>query len=391
MITRLDLQLFKCFELLHLPLGPLTLLSGGNASGKSSVLQALVLLHQTMRWHEWSQRLMLNGESIRMGTVADVVDKVHGRGSFEIGLVDDGRFSYEWRFEGDRSDMSMSVESVAIDGKIMERPGIDERQEPYEYEMRFLLPLAALFQGPSIAMTKRLRDLTYITAERLGPREVYDLEDRQTAPVVGPVGEHAVSVLHWGRDERVLPELALEGVPPTRLRQVEARMGTMFPGCALVVQQVPQANAVTLGLRTSDDTDFHRPIHVGFGLTQVFPIIVAALSANETDILLIENPEVHLHPAGQAQMGQFLADVARAGVQVVVETHSDHILNGIRRAVKAGRLPPEQVALHFFKPRSGETTQVVTPVLDRLGNIDSWPDGFFDQFDKDMNYFAGWE
>lgn len=387
MITRLDLQLFKCFELLHLPLAPLTLLSGGNASGKSSVLQALVLLHQTMRWHEWSQRLMLNGEAIRLGTVADVVDKVHGRSSFEVGLVD-GTFAYEWCFLGDRSDMSMTVERVAIDGKLMERQGIDGRQEPYE--LRFLLPPAA-HAGPTIAFTKRLRDLTYITAERLGPREVYDLEDRQTAPVVGPIGEHAVSMLHLGRDERVLPHLALEGVPPTRLRQVEARMGTIFPGCALVVQQVPQANAVTLGLRTSDDTDFHRPIHVGFGLTQVFPIVVAALSANETDILLIENPEVHLHPAGQAQMGQFLADVARAGVQVIVETHSDHILNGIRRAVKAGRLPPENVALHFFKPRSAEVAQVETPVLDRFGNIDSWPDGFFDQFDKDMNYFAGWE
>jgi predicted ATPase len=386
-ITRLDLQLFKCFELLHLPLGPLTLLSGGNASGKSSVLQALVLLHQTMRWHEWSQRLMLNGEAIRLGTVADVVDKVHGRSSFEIGLVD-GKFSYEWSFAGDRSDMSMTVERVAVDGKNIERPGIDGRQEPYV--LRFLLPLAE-HDGPTIAVTKQLRDLTYITAERVGPREVYDLEDRQTAPVVGPVGEHAVSVLHWGRDERVLPELALEAVPPTRLRQVEARMGTIFPGCALVVQQVPQANAVTLGLRTSDDTDFHRPIHVGFGLTQVFPIIVAALSAHQADILLIENPEVHLHPAGQAQMGQFLADVARAGVQVIVETHSDHILNGIRRSVKAGRLPPEDVTLHFFKPRSAEAAQVVTPVLDRFGNIDSWPSGFFDQFDKDMNYFAGWE
>lgn len=388
MITRLDLQLFKCFELLHLPLGPLTLLSGGNASGKSSVLQALVLLHQTMRWHEWSQRLMLNGEAIRMGTVADVVDKVHGRSSFEIGLVD-GKFSYEWSFGGDRSDMSMTVDSMAIDGKIMERPGIDERQEPYV--MRFLLPLEALFDGPTIDVTKRLRDLTYITAERLGPREVYDLKDRQTAPVVGPVGEHAVSVLHWGRDERVLPELALEGVPPTRLRQVEARMGTIFPGCALVVQQVPQANAVTLGLRTSDDTDFHRPIHVGFGLTQVFPIVVAALSANRDDILLIENPEVHLHPAGQAQMGEFLADVARAGVQVIVETHSDHLLNGIRRSVKSGRLAPEDVVIHFFRPRSSDAAQVTSPLLDGSGNIDSWPEGFFDQFDKDMNHFAGWE
>jgi predicted ATPase len=167
-------------------------------------------------------------------------------------------------------------------------------------------------------------------------------------------------------------------------------MRTFFPGCALTVQQVPQANAVTLGLRTSDDTDFHRPIHVGFGLTQVLPIIIAALSASEGDILVIENPEVHLHPAGQSLMGQFLGLVARAGVQVILETHSDHILNGIRRAVKMGTLIPEQVAIHFFTPRDGDISQVITPQLGANGNIDTWPTGFFDQFDIDMNYFAGW-
>ncbi len=77
MLTQLDLRHFKCFELLHLPLCPLTLLAGTNASGKSSALQALVLLHQIMREHEWSLRLMLNGESVQLGTVSDVVDKVY--------------------------------------------------------------------------------------------------------------------------------------------------------------------------------------------------------------------------------------------------------------------------------------------------------------------------
>ena len=89
-------------------------------------------------------------------------------------------------------------------------------------------------------------------------------------------------------------------------------------------------------------------------------------------------------------MGQFLADVARAGIQVVVETHSDHVLNGVRRAVKASRLTSDQVAIHFFRPRSDDLTQVMSPALDDSGNIDDWPEGFFDQFDKDANYFAGW-
>ncbi len=255
-------------------------------------------------------------------------------------------------------------------------------------QLQYLLPHTDAEAVSTLA--RSLRSLSYITAERIGPREFYPLEDRQIATVVGPAGEHAVSLLHLGRDEKVLEGLVLDGVPTTRLRQVEARMKVFFPGCGLAVEQVPRVNAVTLGLRTSDDTDFHRPIHVGFGLTQVLPIVVAALSASKGDLLLIENPEVHLHPAGQALMGQFLADVARAGVQVIVETHSDHILNGVRRAVRSQRLEPEQVAIHFFRPRIADEAQAISPQLDKSGNIDVWPEGFFDQFDKDMNHFAGW-
>jgi predicted ATPase len=320
---------------------------------------------------------MLNGQAINLGTVTDVVDKVHGRRTFQIGLIDDKQ-SYHWSFTGERDEMSMAVS----------RATIGSEETDLEEGLHYLLPNNP--DGPTQALASRLTRMTYVTAERLGPRDVYPLEDPQVAPVVGPKGEYAVSVLHLGREEKVLDDLTLEGTPPTRLRQVEARMKLFFPSCGFVVEQVSKVNSVTIRLRNSEDTDFHSPIHVGFGLTQIFPIIVAALSASENDILLIENPEVHLHPAGQALVGQFLAEVANAGVQVIIETHSDHVLNGIRRAVKASDIPADQVALHFFRPRTNGHAQLVSPRLDSSGNVDTWPEGFFDQFDKDMNYFAGW-
>lgn len=388
MLNRIDLHDFKCFELLKLSLANLTLLSGSNASGKSSVLQALVLLHQTMREHEWSERLLLNGDLIKLGTVGDVVDKVHGRHSIEIGLIYE-EINYHWSFSGERSEMSMKVENVRAGELSIERPNRLQYLLPPLYDHTSDVVVGSEHLELKLgSLADCLLRISYITAERIGPREFYLIDE--TKKVVGSSGEHAISVLHLGRDERVLKTLIIDDIPPTRLRQVEARMRQFFPSCGLVVQQVPQANAVTLGLRTSEDTDFHRPIHVGFGLTQILPIIVAALSAREGDILLIENPEVHLHPAGQALMGQFLADVAQAGVQVILETHSDHVLNGIRRSVKAKQLKPEQVAIHFFRPRSANAAQVISPQLDNSGNIDTWPEGFFDQFDKDLNYFAGW-
>ena len=378
MLTRLDLEHFKCFELLRLPLGELTLLSGSNASGKSSALQALVLLHQTMKDHEWSTRLLLNGSELKLGTVTDVVDKVTGRREFGIGVVDDERV-VAWTFEvASRADMSAQVACV----------GIDDAQHRAPEALHFLFPVGSYQKNEDLA--GRLRRLCYLTAERIGPREVYPLEDPSSTQVVGPQGESAASLLHWGRDEHVLEDLVLPGTPHTRLRQVEIRMREFFPGCSLEVQQVPQANGVTLGLRTSDATDFHRPIHVGFGITQVLPVVVAALSAQPGDLLLIENPEVHLHPAGQALMGGFLSSVAAAGIQVLLETHSDHVLNGVRRAVKASVIDPADVCLHFFRDRELGGDQVISPAIDADGNLDAWPEGFFDQFDMDMNHFAGW-
>ena len=119
MLTGIDLKHFKCFDLLKLPLRPLTLLSGANASGKSSVLQALVLLHQTITEHEWSHRLLLNGGAIRLGTVADVVDQ-RARRSCQIALhTDDDEI--RWEFAGEPADMSMAVTRVWTDEREWER------------------------------------------------------------------------------------------------------------------------------------------------------------------------------------------------------------------------------------------------------------------------------
>ncbi|MXZ04859.1 MAG: DUF3696 domain-containing protein [Rhodothermaceae bacterium] len=387
MVTQVDLRYFKCFEVLKLPLQQLTLLSGPNASGKSTVLQALSVLHQTMRDSEWSPRLILNGSAVRLGTVKDVVDQVYGRGDICVTLINDAVEKFQWVFEGGREEMSMALRNGVYkseDGGIVKF----DNKEPLHY-----------LSPPSLRahdLINRLRRMTYLTAERLGPREYYTYDDPQLTSVVGARGEHAVSLLHTGSDKRVLKKLVdrSKKAPPTRLRQVEARLSSFFPGCRLTTNPVQCANAISIGIRVSKETGFLRPTNTGFGLTQILPIVVAAISAQKGDLLLIENPEVHLHPAGQAQMGMFLAEVAAAGIQVVIESHSDHILNGIRRSVRSGLLSHRDIVLHFFRQREGDGVagkpQVESPRLDSQGNVDYWPSGFFDQFDRDMQYFASY-
>ncbi|MCY3630104.1 MAG: DUF3696 domain-containing protein [Bacteroidetes bacterium] len=383
MVTQIELRFFKCFEVLKLPLRKLTLLSGTNASGKSTVLQAFSVVHQTMRDFEWSSRLILNGSAVRLGTVMDVIDQVHGRGEICITLTNDEVEKIQWVFEGDREEMSMALkEGVYSSGENITSKF--DNEQPLHY-----LSPASLNDH---ALIDRLRRMTYLTAERLGPREYYPYDDPQLTSVVGSQGEYAVSVLHTGADKKVLEKLVDEAAPPTRLRQVEARLSSFFPGCRLTTNPVQHANAISVGIRMSQETGFLRPTNIGFGLTQVLPIVVAAMSARKGDLLLIENPEVHLHPSGQAQMGRFLAEVAAADIQVVIETHSDHILNGIRRAIRNNLLSHQDIALHFFRQRESDggvdRPQVESPMLDPNGNVDYWSDGFFDQFDKDMQDFA---
>ena len=402
MINQLELMTFKCFEKLRLPLGPLTLLSGTNASGKSSVMQSLVLLHQSFRDHTNSTRIILNGDMVKLGTVTDVVDQVTGRNSILIGLADD-EGSIQWSFSGDRTDMSMKLVKLVVDG-------VEIVLDPAFLESDTGLWAGFSSYGNANEVVGAIERLNFIAAEREGPREVYPLkdmyslmrlrplgvvsdpyaDDQRFSTRVGSRGENAISVLYWKRDELIADALRITGTVPTLMHQVGARMNTFFPGCSVNVQPVPQANAVTLGIRMSEATEYLRPIHCGFGITQVLPIVISALSIPQNDLFLIENPEAHLHPAGQALMGQFLAELANYGIQVIVETHSDHVLNGIRRAVKRGTIPAERVMLHFFRSRSADGPQVMSPVVDSSGNVDFWPEGFFDQFDKDVDYFAAW-
>ena len=100
----------------------------------------------------------------------------------------------------------------------------------------------------------------------------------------------------------------------------------------------------------------------------------------------MENPEAHLHPAGQSKIGGFLARIAADGVQVFLETHSDHVLNGIRVAVAEGSaaLSTEEAAIHFFRAEDEDGPDRQSIELKRTGQLSAWPVGFFDQVQVDL-------
>jgi predicted ATPase len=145
-----------------------------------------------------------------------------------------------------------------------------------------------------------------------------------------------------------------------------------------------------LQFRLSETGEWRRPANVGYGLTYAFPILVALLAAESGDIIILDSPEAHLHPQAQSRMGWLLAVFAAAGIQLVIETHSDHVLNGIRLAVRDKILPVTKLSLLFFTGASLAGHGVICPRVDEQGRINEWPDGFFDQSDKDIAQLAGW-
>ncbi len=367
MIRLLRLQNFKCFEDQSLDFRPLTLLTGLNGVGKSSVFQSLLLLRQSYQQGLLqTYALALHGDLAHIGTGRDAL--FEGAKKEEIGfdlvLQDDAGYESKakWRYkyieESDLLDENSSLTLV----------------DPEVYE-------ASLFSD----------DFQYLQAERLGPRRFFEKSKIVASQLnqLGSRGEYTVDYLSRREDFPVWDPLARPEAASSALRdQVELWLGEISPGTRITLTQNPGMDIVnlqysfTMGTQISNN---YRATNVGFGITYTLPIIVAVLSSARGSLLLIENPEAHLHPKGQAMMGDLLARAASCGIQVVVETHSDHVLNGIRVAVHDGRLNPYDVMLHFFQRREQDgQSQVVSPQIDRDGRLDQWPDGFFDEWDKSL-------
>lgn len=367
-LQSLTLTRFKCFSSQRISLPAATVLTGLNGMGKSSVIQALLLLRQSARAgvlrapdpDGGQAGLLLNGELTRLGTATDVLYEGADEDTLDIAIQTDDKRRATWSFRAPPGSDLL--------------PWIDGPASP---------PHLSLFGSY----------FYYLGAERLGPRSVYSLSASQIERhELGADGSLAVAFLDAYYDRQVLPPVQhAASTSALLLPQVTAWMGEISPGVRLATQALNDISLARLsysfaaGRATSRAM---RPTSVGFGLSYTLPLVVALLAAPAGSLVLAENPESHLHPRGQMAMGDLIARAAAAGVQVIVETHSDHVLNGIRVAVREGRASPEQVGFHYFR-RITETREreerivhvVDSPRIDADGRLDAWPPGFFDQYD----------
>jgi predicted ATPase len=358
MLKQIKLTHFKCFkEETSFPLSQLNLLTGINGRGKSTLLQSLLLMRQSIEHNERTTQILLNGSCVNLGNFNDIRNS---NTSTKESIIFEYDFSQKklntkyYLVENIEDNMSVNIDKMT-----------GSSQNDYFYFSK----------------------IHYISADRFGPQEFYLKSNLTTFPNVGVKGELTANVLDKKKDDLINDNLCLGEDAKTLITQTEAWLNKIFDGAKVEIPH-SETNILELFLNTSASRDRFKPINVGFGYSYILPIIVSGLIAKAGEILIVENPEAHLHPKAQSRLTQFLAKVSRCGVQVFIESHSEHILNALRIAVLDKVVMPEDLSILYFQ--QGEQQPVVVQIPVQVnGSIEEWPEDFFDQMDKDFERLFG--
>jgi predicted ATPase len=368
MITRIELQNFKIFEEESFDLAPLTLFTGINGMGKSSVIQSLLLLKQSYmsKQLQYEQTVELENNSfVDLENCEELCNKKASPKTVGITLENSDQKSYTWLIDASSPEAKKATFNFSGDDSYKDEALLKES-----------------FQ--------------YITAERIGPRRSYDkiVTTKAYNTALGIQGEKTPSFIQTAISENT--EIGIEALMHPSLKvsernpldnrkllytNINAWLGDILgrPITAKVSDEGKDKVRLTFSIKGGQGDDFSA-LQVGFGFSFSLPVIVAPLIAKPGDLIIIENPEAHLHPSAQSKIGMLLALAAENGVQVILETHSDHILNGIRVSVKKGDLSSKNTMIHFFSPNGKVHRHSFN--IEHDGTTERWPEGFFDEWDN---------
>ena len=390
---------------------PLTILSGANSSGKSSIMQPLLLMKQTLEAIYDPGPLLLNGPNAKFTSINQFISRFQKDSNcqeFSVAIEnveDDFILKNVFSFKKNqtleiqkmimkkykRSLLLMPNQSSehlknAISKFLSARikwPGglkvVSNRCflridfDPLDDRGNFVLPsVPELYglEGPSFVISEILRGMIHVPGLRSNPERVYP--KTATGPDFPGTFENYVAsiIAHW------------EIIKDNRLKTLEimlSNLGLTGKVSAKVVNDTQiELQVGRLSQATSAD-DLVSIADVGFGVSQVLPVLVALLVAKPGQLVYIEQPELHLHPRSQYALAQILADTAKRGVKLVVETHSALLLLQVQTLVAKGDLDPNLVKLHWFS-RSDEdgTTSIESADLDENGAFGDWPEDFGD-------------
>lgn len=373
MITKLKISNFKSHKDTEINLSNLTVLTGVNGSGKTSIIQSLLLLRQSFVKTRLMYGIDLNYPLCTVGIGDDALYKLANESVITFEIWEGNEllsFSFDTKDSLDKSFLPLKEYSKNIDRTRLEQ-----------------LPLFNThFQ--------------YISTNRWGGKSTFPRDDYEA------VQQHQIS-LNLGQGELVAHYLFNNAANDSfnylfdeknysLIDQVVAWEERISPNVFFDVQKGFGGTTFSLlyGYRGDEK---HKTIsglraeNIGFGISYSLPIIVALISAQPGDLIIIENPEAHLHPAAQAELARLISRVASNGIQIIVETHSDHIINGILIATKLSEqghheeIGLEKTKIYFWGGKDADHAAIKEEVLfEGGGHLKYQPKGFFDQEEKDL-------
>lgn len=378
-ITRIAVEGFKSISKKQsIDIAPLTILAGANSSGKSSIMQPLLLLKQTLEAQFNPGPLFLSGPNVRFTSSGEFFSRSASGQASQLSVdISAGHLEFRVAFVK-RSDAGLDIaeESLKVNGRMTTlRPNMSTAEIYRElgtvsngelsiFARGFFLYVDrdGVSESPMPHIGRWIDEVIQVPALR-GSRS-------RTYPVAA-VGRSfpgtfdsytASAILSWQKQQTRnyedlnvdLQHMGIEEVFAHPLDETAIELRVYGPGATFSIADV------------------------GFGISQTLHVLVALRAASEGQLVYLEEPEIHLHPRAQVKLADVLASAAKRGVRVVSETHSSLLLRAIQTLVAKGELAPDLVRLHWFSRDSEGVTQVRSVTPDQNGAFGDWPEDFGD-------------
>ncbi|PGX26512.1 hypothetical protein COE22_13485 [Bacillus cereus] len=353
MISNIFINGFKSIDDLDLEVKNLTLLVGMNSSGKSTAIQSLLLAIQSLSFNNDSP---LNGILVSLGDFQETRNYLTNSKEIKIGLA-----AYN---DANGIQINFSEKS----GKVKAVKSIKNKE----------LGKYLKYQN---------KHIRYLSSHRIGTRDLYEVNYSQITDI-GFLGEYAIDYFEKYKSKLVHEDLIKNKEYSRTLEsQVNYWLSYILNG-EIKTTNIEGTDSVKAEYRINK-TRYSRPKNVGAGLSYIISIIITLLSSQPGSLNIIENPEIHLHPRAQSRLMEFMAFVSSAGIKLIIETHSDHIFNGVRKSIYKNQLSSEDIATYYFDLDNKGISKVNQINFNGEGKVVNQLEGLFDQFDEDLDILLG--
>lgn len=404
MISRMRLKNFKTWEdTEEIKLSPVTLLLGTNSSGKSSIIQSLLLLKQTVRSADRSIHLNLGGDDLNdifnFGTFKDILYKYATERQFEIDFDFSGKLKemYVVKFHSVyRQDSKGGVVQDELELHAMGKKYRFIRRERDAYSFllgdatqpfdkgRYWAPersigfsaealshageYSSVLQDISLAIQKEMTNLYYLGPIRRKPERDYQW-NKTTPGEMGFDGQKSVDILLASDSSKK------RGSSSGILESVSKWLNRMGLAEQIILKRVGRPSRFEVVI-IQDGLEINLR-DVGIGVSQVLPVLVLGYFVPEGSSIILEEPEIHLHPLAQSILAEFFVDVSNErNIQFLVETHSEHLFRRMQTLLARQTLSRDQCSLYFVE-KGKKHASLLRLDIDEYGRLANWPENFF--------------